>query len=322
MAKVLVTRRVPAEAIQLLKDANCELDYWEKDEPIPRDELLNKVKGKDAIFCLLTEKIDGELLDAAGPQLKVVATMSVGYDHVDTKEIAKRNLCLGFTPGVLTDATATLNVALLLAVSRRIVEAAAEAKNGGWGTWKPMWMTGPTLKGSTVGVVGLGRIGVAVCQRLAPFGVAKFLYNDIAPRDDIAKMVDAVFADKDTLFRESDFVVSCTLLTDETRGMFNKDAFSKMKKNAVFVNASRGGVVNQDDLYQALKNGEIRGAGLDVTVPEPIPLDHPLLTLKNCVVLPHIGSAEEQTRTDMATLTSRNILAGLKGDKLPAAAQL
>ncbi|KAK3737232.1 hypothetical protein QZH41_010860 [Actinostola sp. cb2023] len=322
MAKILVTRRVPDEAIQLLKDANCQLDYWENDEPIPRDELLNRVKGKDAIFCLLTETIDGELLDAAGPQLKVIGTMSVGYDHVDTKEIAKRNLSLGFTPGVLTDATATLNVSLLLAVSRRIVEAAAEAKNGGWGTWKPMWMTGATLTGSTVGVIGFGRIGVAVCKRLAPFGVVKFLYNDIAPRDDAAKEVNAIFADKETLYRDSDFIIACTLLTDETRGMFNKEAFGKMKKNAIFVNASRGGVVNQEDLYEALKTGEIRGAGIDVTVPEPIPLDHPLLTLKNCVVLPHIGSAEEQTRADMATLTSRNILAGLKGEKLPAAAHL
>ncbi|XP_031550182.1 glyoxylate reductase/hydroxypyruvate reductase-like isoform X2 [Actinia tenebrosa] len=318
--KVLVTRRVPQDAIELLKDANYQLDYWEKDDPIPRDELLKRVKEVDAIFCLLTEKIDAELLDAAGPQLKVVATMSVGYDHVNTKELAKRNLHLGFTPGVLTDATATLNVALLLAVSRRIVEAAAEAKNGGWGTWKPMWMTGATLKGSTVGVVGFGRIGLAVMKRLAPFGVAKFLYNDIIQRDDVAKDVGAVFADRDTLFRESDFIIACTLLTDETKGMFNKDAFSKMKKNCIFVNASRGGVVNQDDLYEALKNGE--GAGLDVTVPEPIPLDHPLLTLKNCVIVPHIGSAEEATRTDMATLTSRNIIAGLKGEKLPAAAQL
>ncbi|XP_048580734.1 glyoxylate reductase/hydroxypyruvate reductase [Nematostella vectensis] len=323
--KVLVTRRVPDEAIQLLKDANCQLDYWESDEPIPRNELLNRVKGKHAIFCLLTEKIDAEVLDACGPQLKVVATMSVGYDHVNTKEIEKRGLQLGFTPGVLTDATATLNVALLLAVSR-LQKQKSEKKPGGWGTWKPMWMTGATLKGSTVGVVGFGRIGIAVCERLAPFGVCKFLYNDIAPREDgISYLMtnDKPFSiDKDTLYAESDFIIACTVLNEETKGMFNKQVFSKMKKNAIFVNASRGGVVNQEDLYEALKNGEIRGAGLDVTVPEPIPLDHPLLTLKNCVVLPHIGSAEDATRTEMATLTSRNILAGLKGDKLPAAAKL
>lgn len=324
--KILVTRRVPQAALEILKDSkSCDLDHWDSDDPIPRGELLNRVSGVDGLYCLLTEKIDAELLDAAGPQLKVVSTMSVGFDHVSLPDAAKRGIPVGHTPGVLTDATATLTVALLLATQRRLIEAAAEVKNGGWGTWKPLWMCGPTLMGSTVGIVGFGRIGVAVAQRLAPFGVARFLYADVEKKpENVEKMVTpkAEHVDMETLFKEADFVTAHTALTQETAGMFNKGAFSKMKSNAVFVNTSRGGVVNQDDLYEALKTGQIWGAGLDVTVPEPLPLDHPLLTLKNCVVLPHIGSAEESTREAMAVLAAKNLLAGLAGENLPAQAKL
>lgn len=324
--KVLVTRRVPQAAIEILKDSqSCDLDHWDSDDPIPRDDLLKRVSGLDGLYCLLTEKIDAELLDAAGPQLKVVSTMSVGFDHVSLPETTKRGINVGHTPGVLTDATATLTVGLLLATQRRLIEAAAEVKNGGWGTWKPLWMCGPTLMGSTVGIVGFGRIGVAVAQRLAPFGVARFIYADVHKKSDSEERMvkpKAEHVDMDTLFKESDFVTAHTALTPETTGMFNKDAFSKMKKNAVFVNTSRGGVVNQEDLYEALKTGQIWGAGLDVTVPEPLPLDHPLLTLKNCVVLPHIGSAEESTREAMAVLAAKNLLAGLAGESLLAQAKL
>ncbi|XP_078366111.1 glyoxylate reductase/hydroxypyruvate reductase-like [Oculina patagonica] len=324
--KVLVTRNVPQAAIEIIKSSqSCDLDYWDSEDPIPRDELLKRVAGLDGLYCLLTEKIDSELLDAAGSQLKVVSTMSVGYDHVSLPETAKRGIAVGHTPGVLTDATATLTVALLLATQRRLIEAAGEVKNGGWGTWKPLWMCGPTLKGSTVGIVGFGRIGIAVAQRLAPFGVSRFLYADVHKKsENEEKLVSprAEHVDMDTLFKESDFVSAHTALTPETAGMFNKDAFSKMKSNAVFVNTSRGGVVNQDDLYEALKTGQIWGAGLDVTVPEPLPTNHPLLSLKNCVVLPHIGSAEDSTREAMATLAARNLLAGLAGESLPAQAKL
>lgn len=324
--KVLVTRNVPQAAIEIIKSSqSCDLDYWNSEDPIPRDELLKRVAGLDGLYCLLTEKIDSELLDAAGPQLKVVSTMSVGYDHISLPETTKRGIAVGHTPGVLTDATATLTVALLLATQRRLIEAAGEVKNGGWGTWKPLWMCGPTLTASTVGIVGFGRIGIAVAQRLAPFGVSRFLYCDVNKKpQSVEKLVtpNAEHVDMDTLLRESDFVSAHTALTLETAGMFNKDVFSKMKRSAVFVNTSRGGVVNQEDLYEALKSGQIWGAGLDVTVPEPLPTDHPLLSLNNCVVLPHIGSAEESTREAMATLAARNLLAGLAGESLPAQAKL
>ncbi|XP_068724805.1 glyoxylate reductase/hydroxypyruvate reductase-like [Montipora capricornis] len=324
--KILVTRKVPQAAIEILKSSqSCDIDHWDSDDPIPRSELLKRVSGADGLYCLLTEKIDAELLQAAGPQLKVVSTMSVGFDHVSLPETSKRGIAVGHTPGVLTDATATLTVGLLLATQRRLIEAAAEVKNGGWGTWKPRWMCGPTLMGSTVGIVGFGRIGIAVAQRLAPCGVARFLYADVNKKSENEEgMVTpkAEHVNMDTLFKESDFVTTHTALTPQTAGMFNNNAFSKMKRNAVFVNTSRGGVVNQEDLYEALKNGEIWGAGLDVTVPEPLPLDHPLLTLRNCVVLPHIGSAEESTREAMAVLAAKNLLAGLAGESLPAQAKL
>ncbi len=190
-------------------------------------------------------------------------------------------------------------------------------KAGLWATWAPLWMCGPSLQHSTVGIVGMGRIGLAVSKRLQPFGVGSFLYTGHAPKDN-AKEVAAEFVDMDTLLAQSDFVIVCCALTPETEGMFNEEKFSKMKKTSIFVNTSRGGVVNQEDLYKALKNGEICGAGLDVTVPEPLPIDSPLLTLDNCIVLPHIGSATNETRSCMSQLTARNILATLNGKPMPS----
>ncbi|CAH1776437.1 unnamed protein product, partial [Owenia fusiformis] len=314
--KIFITRRVPQKGVDLLKE-KFDIFQWNRDDPIPREELLKQVAGKDALFCLLTEKIDDELLEIAGPQLKVVGTMSVGYDHVDIEACKKRNIPVGFTPNVLTDSVAELTVALLLATSRRLVEGVDAVKTGKWGTWGPMWLLGKDLKGSTVGICGFGRIGYAVAERLKPFKIGKLLYSDQVELP-YAKDVGAEFASQEQLLKESDFVIACVALTPETKGMFNKDLFKTMKNNAVFVNTSRGGVVNHDDLYDALKSGEIWGAGLDVTVPEPLPTDSPLLSLNNCVVLPHIASATEDTRSDMSELTARNILAAMNGESMPA----
>jgi glyoxylate/hydroxypyruvate reductase len=177
-------------------------------------------------------------------------------------------------------------------------------------------MLGHGLEGSTVGIVGLGRIGMAVARRLSPFGVSQFLYSGHNPKEE-AKEVNAEFVDFETLLRKSDFVLGCCALTKENQGLFNKDTFSKMKSNAVFINTSRGGLVNQEDLYAALKNKQIAAAGLDVTSPEPLPTDSPLLTLNNCIVLPHIGSATEKARGAMSALTGRNIMAFLRGENMP-----
>uniref|UniRef100_A0A7M4F092 Glyoxylate reductase/hydroxypyruvate reductase n=1 Tax=Crocodylus porosus TaxID=8502 RepID=A0A7M4F092_CROPO len=260
----------------------CHIEQWDSEDPVPRSELLKKVAGIQGLYCLLTEKIDAEVLDAAGPSLKVVSTMSVGYDHISLQELKKRGIRLGYTPDVLTEAVAELTVALLLATSRRLLEAAEKAKTGGWGTWKPLWMCGHGLTDSTVGILGLGRIGVAVATRLKPFGVKRFLYTDMSARPEVATSIPADFVTMDELARLSDFIVVCCALTPETQGICSKSLFSQMKDTAIFVNTSRGGVVNQDDLYQALVNGQIAAAGLDVTEPEPLPIDHPLFKLKNC----------------------------------------
>lgn len=266
------------------------------------------------MFCLLTDKIDSEVLDNA-PNLKVIGTMSVGYDHLSVDEIKKRNIKVGYTPDILTDATAELTVALLLATSRRLLEANEEARTGGWKVWSPFWMCGPGLSGATVGMVGFGRIGQEVAKRLKPFNVKRLLYHSRTTKQND---IGAERADLDDLLRESDFVVATCALAPETRGLFNAAAFGKMKPTAVFVNTSRGGVVDQDALVEALKNKTIWAAGLDVMTPEPLPLDNELFKLKNCVVLPHIGSASIETRKEMGVLTARNIVAALKGEKMPA----
>ncbi|XP_050799103.1 glyoxylate reductase/hydroxypyruvate reductase isoform X3 [Gopherus flavomarginatus] len=286
--QVFVTRRIPREGLAALSQAGvCSIQQWDSDEPIPRSELLAGVAGKHGLLCLLSDRIDKEVLDAAGSNLKIISTLSAGFDHLALEEIKKRGIRVGYTPDILTDATAELSVALLLATCRRLPESVEEVKNGGWTTWKPLWMCGYGLSDSTVGIIGLGRI---------------------VP---LAKLAE-----------ESDFVVVTCSLTPDTKGMCNKDFFSRMKKTSVFINTSRGAVVNQEDLYQALVSGQIAAAGLDVATPEPLPTDHPLLSLKNCVILPHIGSATYATRSAMAVLSANNLLAGLKGESMPSELQL
>ncbi|XP_076021112.1 glyoxylate reductase/hydroxypyruvate reductase [Genypterus blacodes] len=315
--KVFVTRRIPQEGMKLLSESGvCEVSLWDSDEPVSRTELLKGVQGASGILCLLSDKIDAEVLDAAGPNLKVISTLSVGLDHLTLDETKKRGVRVGYTPGVLTDATAELTVSLLLATARRIPEGVEEVKNGGWSSWKPLWLCGHGLSDSTVGIIGLGRIGMGIARRLKPFGVRRMLYSGRTAKS-YASEVEAEFVPVDTLVSESDFVVVSCSLTPESEGLCDKAFFSKMKNSAVFVNSSRGSVVNQEDLYEALSSGQIAAAGLDVTTPEPLPTDHPLLTLKNCVVLPHIGSATHSTRATMSVLAARNLLGGLQDADIP-----
>ncbi|KAG5286869.1 hypothetical protein AALO_G00019660 [Alosa alosa] len=323
LPRVYVTRSMPPDGLDILrKSGQVQFDMWDSDDPVPRAELLKKVKGVDALFCVLTEKIDAELLDAAGPNLRVVSTMSVGYDHLSLDELKKRGIRVGYTPDVLTDAVAELTVALLLCTSRRLVEATHEAKTGGWGTWRTLWLCGYELANSTVGIMGLGRIGLAIAERLKPFKVKKFIYSDVSPRPELANQIQAEYVSMDELAKQSDFLAVCCALTPETQGICNKELFSKMKDTSIFINTSRGGVVNQEDLYEALSTGQIAAAGLDVTVPEPLPTSHPLFTLKNCVILPHIASASFTTRNAMSSLAANNLLAGLRGDPMEKELQL
>lgn len=315
--QIVVTRRIPLAGLELLQQ-ETDVRHWDSDEPIPRETLLEWVNGIDGLYCLLTERIDDELLDAAGPSLKVVSTLSVGYDHIDVKACRRRNVAVGNTPGVLSETSADLTIGLLLATARRIPESIEAVRKGEWTTWKPEWMAGYDLYGSTVGIVGLGRIGAAVARRLRGFD-CRILYNSPKPKPEIAGPLGAEFADFPDMLRESDFITIHAPLIPETHHLFNADAFRKMKRTAILINTSRGGTVDQEALYDALVSGEIAAAGLDVTTPEPLPPDHPLLKLPNCVILPHIASASYATRAKMAVLAARNLIAGVKGEPLPHA---
>ena len=318
--KVLITRRIPQAGLARVQ-ANCEVIQWESDDPMPRATLLAWLaegSGIEGLYCLITERIDAELLDAAGGSLKVISTMSVGYDHIDVAACRARNIPIGNTPGVLTETTAELAVALLLATARRLTEAAEAVKSGAWSAWKPEWMTGRDVFGSTVGIVGMGRIGAAFARRLKGFD-CRLLYSGPNPKPEYAEPLGAEYVPLATLLAESDFVAMHCPLNAQTKGLVNADYLHQMKPTAMLINTTRGGVVDQDALYQALRSGQIAAAGLDVTTPEPLPTDHPLLTLPNCVILPHIGSASIATRTQMALMAAENVIAGVSGQPLPNA---
>ncbi|KAH8288639.1 hypothetical protein KR054_007006 [Drosophila jambulina] len=319
---VYVTRPdVDASGLELLRKS-CQVSTWNEAVPVPRAELIRQIAGKDALYCALTDKIDKEVLDAAGSQLKCVSTISVGYEHIDVEECKKRGIRVGYTPDVLTDATAELTVALLLATNRRLFEANKQVFNGGWKSWAPMWMCGQGLKGSRVGLLGFGRIGQEIAARILPFKPAEITYTTRTTRPQEAAAVNARHVDFEEMLRNSDFIVACCALTPQTKEIFNAAAFKNMKSNCIFINTARGGVVDQNALYDALKSNQIQAAGLDVTTPEPLPLDDPLLKLENVVILPHIGSADIETRKEMSRITARNILAGLVGDKMEAEVML
>ncbi|XP_011449387.3 glyoxylate reductase/hydroxypyruvate reductase [Magallana gigas] len=314
---VFVSRVPPPRGMELIEEF-CTVKAMRDDRFITRQEMLEGVVGVEGILCHPPDKVDKEVLDIAGKSLKSVSTMSVGLEHIDLTECKARGISVGYTPGVLTDATAETTVSLLLATSRRLKEAFSAVVDGGWGTWENgLYLCGKTLLESTVGIVGLGRIGLAVAKRLQPFGVQKFLYSGNTKKE-WASEINAEFVSFERLLGESDFVIACCSMNKDNMGLFNKSAFSKMKNNAIFINTSRGVLVNQEDLYDALKSGTILAAGLDVTSPEPLPREHPLHTLKNCVITPHIGSATVYARNAMAELAAKNLIAGLKGKRLPS----
>eukprot|EP01112_Ceratiomyxa_fruticulosa_P012595 TRINITY_DN3497_c0_g1_i1.p2 TRINITY_DN3497_c0_g1~~TRINITY_DN3497_c0_g1_i1.p2 ORF type:complete len:385 (+),score=67.73 TRINITY_DN3497_c0_g1_i1:1180-2334(+) len=309
--KVFISTRIPREPLELIRD-HCEVEQFDSEDVISREKLLQSVQGKAGLFCILENKIDKDFLSKVGPEMKVVSSMSVGFDHIDTKECEKRGIAVGNTPGVLTETTADLTLSLILATSRRLIEASAAVKSGEWVCWKPLWMCGADLHHSTVGIIGMGRIGQAVAKRLKGFG-CKVLYSGSKPKADVQ---DAEFVSLDVLLSSSDFISLHAPLTPETKLMCNESFFKQMKPSAIFINTSRGGLVDQKALYHALTTGTIAAAGLDVTSPEPLPTHDPLLTLPNCVILPHIGSSTLSTRTQMAFLAAKNLIAGVTDQKL------
>jgi lactate dehydrogenase-like 2-hydroxyacid dehydrogenase len=314
--KAFVARRIPDEGLATILDA-CDATVWPDELPPPRDELLRSVAGCEGVLTLLTDRVDDEFLDAAGPQLKVVSNYAVGFDNVDVPACTARRIPVGNTPGVLTETTADLAWALLMAAARRIPEGDRYVRGGHWKTWGPMLLLGPDVHGSTLGIVGFGRIGQAVARRASGFGMT-ILYHDVHRAERAVETAyGATFVPLDELLARSDAISLHVTLTPETRGLISTDALRAMKPTAVLVNTSRGPVVDGRALFEALRHGEIFAAALDVTDPEPIPPDDPLLTLDNCLVVPHIASASRATRGKMAEMAAANLLAGLRGERLP-----
>ena len=313
--KVFVTRVIPAKGLDMVRQL-CDAEIWKGELPPPKAVLMEKIKGAEGLLCLITDTIDDEVMDAAGPQLKVISQMAVGFDNIDVAEATKRGIPVGHTPGVLTEATADLAFALLASAARHLVEAAAYVKAGRWKTWEPMLFLGADLWGATLGIIGFGRIGQAMARRARGFNM-RVIYYDVNPNEEVAAQLGAKYLPLDDLLRQADFVTLHVPLTPETHHLIGERELKLMKPSAILINASRGPVVDPQALYQALADGGIAGAALDVTEPEPIPMDSPLLTLPNCLIVPHIGSASISSRNKMAEMAAANLIAGLKGERLP-----
>jgi glyoxylate reductase len=312
---VLVTRRLPKPAMDAIH-ARTDADVWQQEGAIPRDELLRRVAGKRGAVTLLTEKVDDEFLDAAGPGLVVVANYAVGFDNIDVPALTKRAVLATNTPEVLTETTADTAWALLMAAARRVPEGDRFLRSGRKWIWGPEMMLGQDVYGKTIGVVGFGRIGQAVARRAGGFGMHVVYYDLYRPPEDVERELGAEFREFDDLLAEADLISIHVALTPDTRHLFGAEQFAKMKPTAVIVNTSRGPVIDEAALARALGEGEIFAAGLDVFEKEPEV--HPdLLELENAVVIPHLGSATVETRDAMGLLAAENLIAALEGRRPP-----
>ena len=303
MARVFVTRRLPGPALDRLS-AEHDVEVWPERLPPDREELLARAPELEGLLTMLTDPVDAELIEAA-PRLRAISNYAVGVDNVDLEAAGAREIPVGNTPGVLTDSTADLAVALMLAAARRLVDADAYVRRGEWRTWEPGLLLGFDLHSATVGIVGFGRIGQAVARRLEGFG-CEVLHTSRSSGVPIEELLE-----------RSDFVTLHCPLSAETRGLIGDDALRRMKPTAYLVNTARGPVVDSGALARALHAGEIMGAALDVTDPEPLPGDHPLLEAPGVMVVPHIASATHATRERMAEMAVDNLLAGLAGEPMP-----
>jgi glyoxylate reductase len=303
VARVFITRALPFDSIDRLRAAH-EVEEWPGAMPPEPDALRAGVAEAEGLLSLITDRVDAAVLDAA-PKLRAIANMAVGTDNIDVEAAAARGIAVGNTPDVLTDATADLAFALLLALARRIVPGAAIVRAGEWRTWEPAGDLGADLVGHTLGIVGWGRIGQAVARRAGGFGM------------EVIHSSRSSGVPLEELLERSDFVSLHTPLTPETRHLIDAGALVLMKPTALLINTARGNVVDQDALREALHAGTIGGAALDVTDPEPLPADHPLLDAPNLLVVPHVGSATVRTRAKMAAMAVENLLAALDGRSMP-----
>src|SRR3954447_9211030 len=303
MSRILVTRNLPFEALDRLR-AEHDVDVWEHPEPPPPEALRERAASAHGLLTMLTEQVDEALLDAA-PELKAIANMAVGTDNIDVKAAARRGIAVGNTPGVLTDTTADLAFALLLAVARRLPAGEKEVREGAWGPWQPAHGLGADVAGATLGIVGWGRIGQAMARRGEGFGM-EVVHSSRSSGLELHELLD-----------RADFVSLHTPLTPQTRHLIDAPALARMKPTAFLINTARGGVIDQAALRDALMARQIAGAGLDVTAPEPLPADDPLLDAPNLLVVPHIGSATVRPRERMAAMAADNLLAALDGREMP-----
>ncbi|MCK4657409.1 MAG: D-glycerate dehydrogenase [candidate division Zixibacteria bacterium] len=311
---VYITRLIPDEGLKLIL-ASCDVEIWLQNKAIPRDVLLDKVRGLDGLVSLLSDRIDAEVMDAAGSQLKVISNYAVGIDNIDIAAANERGIVVGNTPDVLTETTADLAFALMMAAARRLVEGADFVKADKWMSWGPKLLLGLDIHHTTLGIIGMGRIGRAMARRAQGFDM-NILYFDAQTQPleiSGARRVNEL----DNLLIESDYVSLHLPLTPETFHLIDAEALKKMKRTAILINTARGQVIDADALYGALRDGEIAYAALDVTDPEPMRSNHRLLKLPNCIVVPHIGSTSVTTRSRMSEMAAENLLAGLRGQAPP-----
>jgi len=315
-AKVFVTRKLFDEAISLIEEyADVEV-YESEEEPAPYDLILEKVRDIDGLLCLLTDKIDARIIEA-GERLKVISNYAVGYDNIDVEVATKRGIYVTNTPGVLTETTADLAWAILMAIARRVVEADKYVRAGRWvHAWGPKMMLGSDVHGKTLGIVGLGRIGSAVARRAKGFNM-RVIYYDVFRREDLERELGLEYKPLEELLKEADYVTLHVPLTKETYHLIGERELNLMKPTAYLINTSRGAVIDQKALYKALKERRIAGAALDVFEKEPIDPDDPLLELDNVVLTPHIGSASIETRKKMAMIAAENLVSVLRGVEPP-----
>lgn len=309
--KVFVTREIPESGLKIIME-HFDVEVWPEYGPPPKQVIVEKARDADALVTLLTDKIDLEVFNAAS-NLKIVAQMAVGYDNIDVEEATKRGIYVTNTPGVLTETTADLTWALLMAIARRIVEADRYVREGKWKiAWHPKMLLGKDVYGATLGIIGAGRIGSAVARRAKGFNM-RILYYDIVRRPEMEKEVGAEFVDLNTLLRESDFITIHVPLTKDTYRLIDAEKLKLVKRTAYIINTSRGQVIDEVALYKALKEKRLAGAALDVFEKEPISMDNPLLELDNVVLTPHIGSASYETRSKMAEMVATNLIEFFRG---------
>jgi glyoxylate reductase len=308
--RVYVTRSIPQEGLDIV-DQNFDYEIWDHDQPVPADLLAEKIKDVDGVYTLLTEQFTPELMASAN-NLKVISNMAVGFDNIDVEAATKLGIVVTNTPGVLTETTADLTFALLMATARRLGYSERRLRDGLWETWKPMEFTGQDIYGATLGLVGMGRIGAAVARRALGFNM-RVIYTDAFRKPEVESALFCEYKEFDEVLQEADFISLHTPLLPETRHLISDREFKLMKPTAILVNTSRGPVIDPEALEKALRDGEIWAAGLDVFEVEPISSDNPLIKLDNIVTLPHVGSASIRTRIRMAQLTANNLVAVLNG---------